>query len=379
MAFLQMTDLPFLITDLLRLIILTFFIALLGLFAGLGIQKNRLASRAKKEAEQVRCYTHQLSAVEAGAVPQFDPLRSMRDLVCLGRAYRATDELHPSSVRFRIDSPDYAQQISILKQGMKSSNWGVRYQSIDTIANLRLHTLFDFLLQHSTEEKNNNVAGHCLHVCALLLRSPAEFDALVKRLDHDDQLSTNLVEGLVRIAIQKLQENQNTSMVENCLTACLLAPGRNCLFRVGLINAIGKQQMLGLKEVLINLARHSPTEHIADSAHADPATLSHENAIALAVMRAIACFNQYDGMIGRQLESDEPTMQVVALCASLHCDDGALALIAHQLRSLHFDVRYAAAQTLAKMGTRGRIFLKIAQMGNDRYARNIAAFALAIG
>lgn len=72
-------------------------------------------------------------------------------------------------------------------------------------------------------------------------------------------------------------------------------------------------------------------------------------------------------------------MQVVALRSSLYCDDASLALVAQQLHSLHFDVRYAAATTLAKMGARGQPLLKNAQTGTDRYAKNIAAFALAIG
>lgn len=380
MEFFQMVDLPFLINGLLRLIILIFFIALLSLFAGLGIQKNRLARRAKKEAEQVQRYVHQLSAIEAGGLQQVEPLpRSMRDLVCLGHAYRTSGEMRPNRIGFRIDTPHYAQQISLLKQSLKSRKWGVRYQSIDTIANLRLHTLFEFLLLHSVTEINNNVTSHCLHVCALLLRSTAKFNALATRLDHDNQLSTNLIEGLARIAIQKLQEHQTVGAVEDCVTSCLVAQGRSLLFRVGLINAIGKQQMLGLKEVLITLAHDSQTDDIADTAHAYATAVPRESAMTLAVMRAIASFNQYDDVIRRQLESALPTMQVVALRSSLHCDDASLPLIAQQLHSLHFDVRHAAAQTLAKMGTRGRVFLEKTQMGTDRYAKNIAEFALAVG
>ena len=398
MEFLHTSDIPYLVNALLRLVILIFFVALLALFAGLGIQKRRLALRAEEDHERINDYAQQLSAIDAGTRWQIDPLESMRDLICLGRAYRQHCEMRPDGVAFRLDTSRYAKQVDLLKQGLSARNWGRRYQAIDTIANLRLHSLFDFLLQHSLTEKNNSVASHCLHVCALLLRSGEEFEALANRLDHDDQLSTNLVEGLSRSAIQQLKKNQPDATVQAHLTTCLRSASYGMLFKIGLINAIGKEQLLSLKDVLVALATEgssdvdAKTAVVHNAAHTKAQNEAHnkthneahneahiDDAVTLAVMRAIANCGQYDAVIRRQLNSDQPTMQVVALRSSLHCDDESLTLVAQQLHSLHFDVRYAAAMTLEKMGARGQHLLKTARMGTDRYAKNIASFALAIG
>lgn len=296
------------------MIILIFFIALVSLFAGLGIQKHKLATRVKNDAERTQHYAHQLLAIESGKLWRIDSLESMRDLVCLGRAFRAYrangaqtvgGEMRSDGSDFRLDTPHYAQQIDLLKQGVEAKNWGARYQSIDTIANLRLHTLFGFLLQHSLSEKNTNVTSHCLHVCALLLRSAEEFDALANRLNHDNQLSTNLIEGLTRIAIQQLQEHQNARAVQRCLTACLTSTNYDQLFKIGLINAIGKEQIVALKEVLIALANDSEIERDTnldsklDSSTDTYSVTRPDSAITLAVMRAIASFGRYDALIRR--------------------------------------------------------------------------------
>ncbi len=381
MEFFHTIDLPYLINGALRLIILIFFIALLGLFVSLGVQKRKLAIRAKEDAERTQLFARKLAAVEAGELWRIDSLQSMRDLVCLGRAcsaHFAKGETRADGVAFSLDTPYYAPQIVLLKRGMEAKNWGARYQAIDTIANLRLHTLFYFLLQHSLVEKNSSVTTHCLYVCALLLRDAEEFNALSNRLNQDDQLSTNLVEGLTRIAIQQLQKHQNARTVAACLTASLNSASHGQLFKIGLINAIGKEEIIALKDVLIALVsgHGGDTDKVANT---DPALTLDDNAITLAVMRAIVSFKQYDAVIREQLTSDQPTMQIVALRSSLYCDDASLTEVAEQLHSLHFDVRYAAATTLAKMGERGQFLLKKAQLGTDRYASNIATFALAIG
>lgn len=381
MDFLLTAELPYLINASLRLVILIFFIALLGLFVGLGIQKRRLALRATKDIERIKHYSQQLMAIEAGTLWKVDSLRSMRDLICLGRAFRECRQAHPEGRSFQLDESRYPLKIIMLKQAISTngsgSKWGTRYQAIDTIANLKLHSLFGFLLQHSLVEKNSNVTSHCLHVCALLLRTGEEFDALSQRLDHDDQLSTNLVEGLSRIAIQQLKKNQCEAVVHQHLSGCLMAAAYGRLFKIGLINAIGKEQLASLKEVLIELARES-TAGANGAANTAANTAPDDGAITLAVMRAIANFGQYDPLIRSQLESEQPTIQVVALRSSIHCDDESMKLVAQQLHSLHFDVRYAAAMTLEKMGARGRYALRIARMSTDRYAKNIAAFALAV-
>ena len=377
MDFLLTVELPYLINALLRLVILVFFIALLGLFVGLGIQKRRLALRAAKDIERIKNYSQQLMAIEAGTLWKIDSVKSMRDLICLGRAYRECRQVQPQGHSFQFDESRYPLKIMMLKEAISAnssgSKWGTRYQTIDTIANLKLHSLFGFLLQHSLVEKNSSVTSHCLHVCALLLRTGEEFDALSHRLDHDDQLSTNLVEGLSRVAIQQLKKNQPEAIVQQHLSVCLTAAAYGRLFKIGLINAIGKEQLASLKEVLIELARES-TAGINIAANSPP----DDGAITLAVMRAIANFGQYDPLIRSQLESEQPTIQVVALRSSIHCDDESMKLVAQQLHSLHFDVRYAAAMTLEKMGARGRYALRIARMSTDRYAKNIATFALAV-
>jgi hypothetical protein len=358
-------EIPYLINLLLRFVILIFAIALIGLFAGLGIHKRRQLFRKEQDERLSSRYAQQLSALDAGHIAKIDSMGSMRDLVCLGRVCRDRSTTRTGANGFELDAPFYSAQLRMLKRAVVARNWGIRHQAIDTIANLQLYSLFDFLLAHSAVEKNHWVAGHCFYVCASLVRTGAQFDALAAQLDNDDRLSTNLVEGLSRVAIQRFRENQPSSTVDVHLTSCLTTSSHSRLFKIGLINAIGKEQLGSLKETLIGIA------HVG-------AETPEDAGITLAVMRAIAQFGQYDELIRNHLDAAQPTTQVVALRSSIHCDDDSLHLVAQQLHSLHFDVRYAAAMTLAALGKRGKHFLQIAVVSTDRFAKNIAAFALAV-
>lgn len=343
-------------------VIYFFLISLFALFIGLGLHKRRVLRLARQRIERIEDNRSRLAAIAAGEPLQLGPIRNFEQAACLAEAFRDQP--------FKGDALEFAVREALVRTGIEgvlrtalvSRDWGHRYRCMNAIHDLGWPLFFDILIGHAKREENLRVYGNCLYACSNSMNKVDDFPRLLATMESRPELSASFAEGIFRSVIRSMLGFGTTEDVHKTLAQCLQRENPSRAHQVALIAAIGKEQVKALAGEIVDYARATADAIVTASA-----------------MRALHAMGRCDNLILGNLSSGDRTVQIAAIRSCRHCGEGIERRIAQLLSSPSFDVRYASAMTLRSMGGDGQRLLYEARNGQaDPYARNMAAFALAL-
>lgn len=345
---------------LLRILFSFFALSFMVVFVGLGVHKRIILRRAHRRdalTEQAR------QALQLIASGHEITLGSVTDLE---QAFCVVDAFHSCSIVDRTQRARLSEALvrtgieSVLRKTMQTADWGGRYKCMAAIHELGWPTFFDALIEHAARETNMRVYSHCLYACAGVLDNAERFVRLYEVTEASDMLTAGFVESILRSAIRKLREFCHPDTVREVIAGCLRR--RPSVALASLIVSIGKEQMPEIAPLIIQCA------------HAQPKRI-----VVVAAMRALHSMGLSDDLIVEGLASDDTIIQIAAIRASTYCGAVVGPKLAQLMTSRSFDVRYAASMTLRALGPEGtRILHEVYDEKADPYAKNMAAFALAM-
>ena len=344
---------------LLHALLVFFAVSLLVVFVGLGVHKNSVMQRERRHAnfrERERDVIRGLAGGDDRGFASVSDLPHAFSIVDAMQDCRITD----AGEQRRIDDALASTRIEdLLRKAMRSKDWGLRFKSMTATHDLGWPVFFDQLIEHAANDDDLRVKCSALYACSGVLETPEQFLKLYDATDTIEQLTTGFIEGIFRTGLKRLDRYATPDGTAAMLDICLKRPLSPRL--ASLILAIGKEQLHTLAPAIVACARARPQRNIAISS-----------------MRALHMMGMSDPIITENLSSDDPIAQVAAIRSSPFCSD-APEKLAELMTSRSFDVRYAAAMTLLAFGGRGIELLQSVHADfDDPYARNMAAFALAM-
>jgi len=350
--------------ELLRVTVLASVGMLLASFAILGLHKRRMIHLVHERVRLLEQSIAGLADVADGASDALFPVTRFEQAAALAKAvdlWGATDVQQDQRVRRAVAATGIEQ---LLRHTLEYSKWSMRYRCVSAIHDLGWEPLFDTLLEHAGREPNLRVHGHCLYACASVLRTPEQFLRLYEATEATEvshpSLSEGFTESIFRTAIRKLVDAGVGQALNDTLDRCLQRLDSPCL--EALVVSIGKTE-LGAMAASVNVC----------------ARASRQATIVIAAMRALHAMGQCDRLIIEELDADEKAVQITAIRCATHCGGQIADKLAELMGSHEFDVRYAAAMSLRALGQEGRRILDdVAASDVDAYAREMAAFALAM-
>jgi hypothetical protein len=344
---------------LLHTLLVFFAVSLLAVFVGLGVHKNSVQRRERRHAD-IRARERDVIRAIAG-----EDGRGFASVSDLQHAFSIVDALHDCHItdiaeeRRVYDVLAVTQIESLLRKAVRSKDWGLRFKSMTAIHDLGWPVFFNQLVEHAAHEENLRVKCSALYACSGVLDTPEQFLKLYDTTDAIEQLTTGFTESVFRTGLKRLGRYAAPGAIAGTLDTCLKRPLSPRL--ASLILSIGKEQLRTLAPVIVACARARPQRNIVISS-----------------MRALHMMGLSDPIIVGNLSSDDPVTQVAAIRCSPFCAD-APDKLAGLMTSRSFDVRYAAAMTLLTFGAQGIELLHTVRTDfDDPYARNMAAFALAM-
>jgi len=344
---------------LLHTLLVFFAVSLLVVFVGLGVHKNSVLRRERRHAENRERERDVIRAIAAGDSRGFTSVSDLQHAFSLVDALHDCNITDPQEEKRIYDALASTPIELLLRDAIRSKDWGLRFKSMTAIHDLAWPVFFNELLEHVANEDNLRVKCSGLYACSGVLDTPEQFLKLYDTTDAIEQLTTGFTESVFRTGLKRLVRYAEPDAIAQVLDTCLQRPLSPRL--ASLILSIGKEHLHTLGPKIVACARARPQRNIVISS-----------------MRALYLMGLSDPIIVESLSSDDPVTQVAAIRCSPFCADAPDKLVG-LMTSRSFDVRYAAAITLLTFGAQGTELLDTVRTGfDDPYARNMAAFALAM-
>ncbi len=351
---------PYIVVWILRATIMIFGASLAALFLGLGLHKRHVLRAVRDKEERILFYAGELVALCAGSTTAIVNPRNFRDALCLAGAFRAFSFHDESEVAMAHMAIAVTSTMVQLRRALLSKDWGVRTRALTAFGELRDSGQFEYLRRFAEQESVVRVFGSCLAACAALIQESDQFRRFSMLLNSRPALSASYDEGVLRTAIRSLLGSSDAAVARDIMHDCLFSDDFRAQYKAALISAAGKEHFARLAGSIVAYAH-----------------VSSDRIIHISAMRALFHFGMCDDLISRSLDSDDPVVQVVAIRSSMRCNGAVETQLAGFLGSPHFDVRYAAAMTLAQLPS-GERQLRQVQAGSDGFARDMAQFALSV-
>lgn len=351
---------PYLVIPLLWMVIALFSLSIVALFIGLGLHKREILRRTRARQEQIARFERALARSEADRTVRLPGVNRLDEVVALGSAL--TRKFGPDAIASPriLDLIRASRAAEIALKELGARDWARRYQAVTAIGDLRLPELFDPLVEFARSEENMRIFGICLFSAAHLLSKPYQFQTLFTLTASRPDLSAGYDEGTFRIAIRTLMERgvapDRLSLV---FETCLEAGRYGEQHALALIQAMGKEQLVNLSPLLVEVARERRSDRLT-----------------AVTLRSLQSMGRCDPIIEENLGSADLMLNIAAIRSAESCGPTIVPQVSAQLASPDFNVRYAAAQTLMNLGEAGHRELLAREQDEREEVRHMAAFAL---
>lgn len=351
---------PYLVILLLWAVIGLFGASIVALFIGLGLHKREILRRIRTRQERIARFEGILARSGTDPAVRLPVLHELEEVTALGSAL--TRKFGPDAIAspriLELIRASGAEKAALQELGAR--DWARRYQAVTAIGDLRLPELFDPLVEFARTEENMRIFGICLFSAAHLLSKPFHFQVLFTLAASRPDLSAGYDEGTFRIAIRTLMERgvapERLSLV---FQTCLEAGRAGEQHALALIQAIGKERLLGFRSLLVQVARERASDRLT-----------------AATLRSLQSMAQCDPLIEEQIGAADLMLNIAALRSAESCGEAIVPRVSAQLASPDFNVRYAAAQTLMNLGEAGHRELLAREQDAREEVRHMAVFAL---
>jgi len=355
---------PYLVVVLLWVVIAFFVVSIAALFVGLGIHKRHLAKRESNYRRQIEAYAHAISQFREGdetclpSVADFDAACALG--AALTKTFR-TQDIPPQAAL--LEAIRNSGAALLVMAYLDAKDWGQRFRAVTALGDLRLPELFDKLVEIAHSEPHMSVFGNCLYAAANSVSRPDQIRTLFDLINSRRDISAGYDEGMFRLAIQALRRHDaQLEALAAVLRPCLQSEEADEQHLLALVLAMGKEQLVAFKNDMVNIVRSRGSARLT-----------------AAVMRAVHSMHLCDSIISEYVGSSDPMLNIAAIRSAECCGPDIVPLIGRELRSTDFNVRYAAAVTLSKLGENGHNELIERRQDSDPFARDMAAFALSVG
>lgn len=352
---------PYLLVAILWAVIVFFVVSISVMFIGLGFHKRSLARRDQTYRRQTAAYRDAIARIAYGDAVTLPPVADFVSACGLGEA--VTQICREQSV---LPSPAVLEAIqksgavTLVVTHLVNKDWGQRFLAVGALGDFRLPERFDTISEFARSESHMLVFGNCLYAAANCVSQPDQIQTLFGLIHSQRDTSSGYDEGMFRLAFHALRaRNTPPEAIANTLRLCLLSPTAAEPHLLSLVQAIGKEKLVTFKDELVLIVRRLNSPRLLSAA-----------------MRAIHNMGLCDDVILEHIGSSDAMLNITAIRSVTCCGRDASFLIGRQLQSPDFNVRYAAAVTLKKLGESGHKELLNRRIGSDPYARNMATFAL---
>jgi len=354
---------PYLVVALLWGVIIFFAASIASLTIALGVHKRRMASLDLDVHLQMAAYGRAITLIGHGDAVQPPHITDFRSACTWGAAltYMCHENECPPSVAL-LEATRRSRAVALVVARLSVKDWGERFLAVTALGDFRLPELFDMIILFAQTESHMLVFGNCLYAAAQSISRPDDLRTLFDLVHSRPDISSGYDEGMFRLAIQALRAVGTTpDSLAAALRTCLQLPGAAEQHLLALVQAIGKEKLTTFKDEMVAIVRHIGSARLTST-----------------VMRAIHNMGLSDSIIPENIGVRDAMLNISAIRSAVTCGSDLVPLIGNELRSPDFNVRYAAAITLTKLGDRGHEELVNRRHGSDLYARDMASFALTV-
>lgn len=347
---------------LLWMVIAVFCVSIAALLISMGLHKHHRYERARRFQNQVDHYARAIVRFMAGDAVHPIQVEDFEQVTALSTALAKT--LEPN----RVLDPALGEMIrrtqapAHLLPELNTQDWGQRYRAVSAAGDLGLPEFFEPVVELAHGEENTKIFGICLYAAAQLISDPSQVKALYDLTASRADLAIGYSEGMFRIAIQSLmQRGVSLERLDAILEHCLKDSRADEQHQLSLILAIGKEKLVSLKEMLVRIA-HQPDKQ----------------RLLTTILRCLHSMGECDPLIGAHIGSVDLMVNIAAIRAAENCAPDIVPKIVAQLGAADFNIRYAAAQTLTRLGEPGHRALQEREYDQRPEVQRMASFALAV-